>query len=240
MQRGPHQFQIVIVVYMIEVHERYDPRIGAPAAEMDPQVGAVEMAGQQLRGQPSRPLVEIAQQDARPDVSAVREDLLVEQPPRLMSSLEVRRSQVHIVDMEQLVAVEVDIDAEAAALLAAGDADVVVMRPDEGKPAENHISISRAVQASILAQLKMHPQFAGNEMGLIMMVFLALQAQHFLQANDVGVDLLQNLDDALGFDPPIQSPAFVNVIRGDAKFTDFPHGRLKRAGYRDDGLRDRV
>src|SRR5262245_22599759 len=152
VQRGALQFQEIVEVDVIEMQKGQQPRVGAFASEVNADVRALKMIGEQAGSQTADPFVEIAEQDARPGVIVPFEDLFIEQSAGLMAAFEIRSAEVHIVNVQQVPAVrlsvqpavQVDIDAQTAALLSALDTDIVIVSAQQRKAAEHDISIGPA------------------------------------------------------------------------------------------------
>ena len=92
---------------------------------------------------------------------------------------------MHVEDVEQRIAVDVDIGAQTAALLAAGDAQIVVAGGADGPAADHHIAVAVAAMLAVFTECMRHSQLARNGLGLV--------AQHFLQGDDIGVNFAQDL-----------------------------------------------
>jgi len=224
MEPGLAEPQVFVIVDMVEMDDGQDPGVGPAPSQVEPQIGALKVAGQQSRGQPARPFVEIAKQNTGTAMSAVAEDLLIQQPTRLAPPLEVGGSEVNIVEVEGRRPVEVDIDAQAPALFATGDTDVVIVREHQRVAAEHDIAVSGPVQSAILPKPNVEAKGSREEMGLIALILLALVADDLLQANQVGVDLSEDAGDPLRSYTTIEPFALMHIVGRDPQPTNVRHG----------------
>ena len=87
VEHTPLQPEVVIKVDMVEVHDRENARVGASAAKMESQVGAIEVLGKQSRGEAARPLIEITQKQPRPDMATIDQNILGQQLSGLVATL---------------------------------------------------------------------------------------------------------------------------------------------------------
>src|SRR5262249_37667835 len=105
----------------------------------------------------------------------------------------------------------VDVGGDRTARLASPPAQVQQLRRDDRTPSENAIAVVTVV---------MGPRRSGNRVGSggagepTEHVNPALQRLHFLQRDDVGVDLAQNVENALLRESAVAPDAAVNVVRG--------------------------
>ena len=120
-------------------------------AEVDALQAFAEHAGRE----PAHPLVEIAQDNLRlPDAAVVHDGA---EPSRLVPALEKRRPQVHVVEMQRVVA-ERDVDALAAARLARLPREVVLRVMADRVAAEDDVAEERPAQMPGRRHHPSHPQ----------------------------------------------------------------------------------
>ena len=216
--------QVFVVVDVVKMNEGEDAGIGPAPSQMEPQIGALKVAGEQFGGQSACPLIEVPEQNTGPTMSAVTEDLLIEQTTRLVPPLKVGGPKVNIVEVEWKHPVEIDIDAQAPALFAASDADVVIVRKHQRVTAEHDIAIGGPVQSAILAKAEVKAQGSREEVGLIPLIFLSLVTDDLLQANQVGVDLSEDTGDPLRSNTTIEPLAFMHIVGHHPQPTNVRHG----------------
>ena len=92
------------------------------------------------------------------------------------------------------------------------------------KAAEHDIAVSRTSQPARFAKCEVKSQFIGNEAKLILLATTTLNAQHFLQGNDVCIYCLQHIRNAVGADATVQSSTLVNIVGYDSKMVGLTHG----------------
>jgi hypothetical protein len=85
VERASLQPEIVIKVDVVEVHDRENSRVGACAAKMESQIGAIEMLGKQSRCETARPFIEITEKQPRPSVATIDQNILGQQLPGLVA-----------------------------------------------------------------------------------------------------------------------------------------------------------
>ena len=128
-----------------------------------------------------------------------------------------------IVDVEQVAAVEVDIDPQTPPLFTPGDADIVIAREGDWVSTDDDIAVGGPRELPILTEPKVHSELTGNEVGLIVLVLLPLHTDDLLKGNHIGLDLPQHGNDPLRTDPSVESATFVNIVGGDAQSIDPGH-----------------
>lgn len=130
-----------------------------------------------------------------------------------MTALKVRGAEVHIVNMQHPVLSQFQIGAQATTWLPVPMAQIIVLCRDKAQLTENHIAISTSIDFPVFAQPAIEPQLVPNKAGLIVLWRLSFNGQHFVQRDDVGVQLTQDLCDPSRTHAPVQTTALVNVIR---------------------------
>src|SRR5262249_52231788 len=109
------------IVDVIEMQHRQDAGVGPAPLQMRAQIEAVETLVQHARRRAAQPFVEVAEHDRRLGDAARVENL--GQVRRLIATLEQRRAEVHVEQMQH-ARPDVEIDALAAARLAVAPRDV--------------------------------------------------------------------------------------------------------------------
>ena len=134
------------------------------------------------------------------------------QPSGLMAPLEQRRAQVHVVEVQRVVA-DGDVDALAAARLARPPRQVVLGMVLNRQPAHHDIAEQGAAQ---VARRRHDPAHAEQRAELLGVPGRRLAgANHFLQGDDVGVDAADDLGDAGWIGAAVKAAAAVDVVGGD-------------------------
>jgi hypothetical protein len=93
---------------------------------------------------------------------------------------------------------------------------VIVLRNDR-QVAQYRIPVSSAAQPSIFTNPKIESKLISNCVQMVLLARGFIHARHFLQRNDVSIDLLQHLGNALGPNAAIHTHTLVDVISCDAK-----------------------
>ena len=177
---------------------------------MLPQVDALQPLAEHLRRQPLHPLVEVAEHDLRLADAAVVDDGA--QPARLVPALEERRAEVHVVEVQRVVA-DGDVDALAAARLARLPRQVVLRVMEDRKPAEDDVAEQAAAQCRAGAMTQPMPSSAPSSSACP--AKLRAGADDLLQRDDVGLDAADDVGDAVGTGAAVESAAAVDVVGGD-------------------------
>jgi hypothetical protein len=122
---------------------------------------------------------------------------------------------VKVIDLEHPVGCDLKIRSEATPLLASGVSDVVAIGADKREPAQCHISVCAPMELAGFANPVMESQFVRDEARLMILGLLPFDAQHFLEGDDVSVDLPKDLCDSSNLNPPIKTTSFMDVVGGD-------------------------
>src|SRR5262245_61934384 len=130
---------------------------------------------------------------------------------------------MHIIDVQLFSAVQIDVHAQASALLAPAYADIVISRFSHRESAEHGVPVGSAAQLAVLSQSEFQSQLARDEMRLIVSVLGAVYPQYFLKRDDVRIDLTQDLDNSFRPDPLIHPPTFMNVVGDRTNSSQFTH-----------------
>src|SRR6266436_8538496 len=87
----------------------------------------------------------------------------------------------------------------------------------ESAPAERYIAVhSAAMFASFSNSVKVSETIR-EIAGLMILNRETLVAHHLLQRHQIGIDLCEHPTDAFDANPAVESPALVNVVRGNAE-----------------------
>jgi hypothetical protein len=216
VQKGVCQFEIAVEIDMVEMKDGQNAGKGARFSEMSFRVDALKFRFKEPGRQPARPFVEIARDDAFTGKARVFENVRVEQFMNLPPPLEKRRSEMDVEKLQVFVSAERDLRQQAAARLAFVDTDVEILRMPHRQTREHRVAVEPAFDLPIFAEEIIHFQLVGDKFGLMVTLVRIFMTQNLLQGDDVGVDFLQNLGDALGRKTPVDADAFVNVICCDA------------------------
>ena len=130
---------------------------------------------------------------------------------------------MHVVYMQQGLFRQFHIHAQAAALLPAKNADVVIFRPGHWETAEHKVAVYSALQFTGVSHAIFEAQFARDEMRLIIFIIATLDAMDLLQRHNVGVNLFQDADDSSGTESAVKPNTFMHVVSNDSKLAGFFH-----------------
>lgn len=86
-----------------------------------------------------------------------------------------------------------------------------------GKSAQHCVAIGGAAQAPVLAGTEFQTELVGDRVYLIVFVQRFIHADDFLERDDVGIDLFQDLRDAHRPHAAVHATTLVNVVRSNAK-----------------------
>src|SRR5689334_524171 len=114
-----------------------------------------------------------------------------------MPSLKVGGAEVDVEDVQRAAA-DVDVRAQAAALLAPAHADVIVLGGGDGPAAQHDVAIDAAAQLPRAADRVRQLELFGDEAGLIVFGLAVGDPEHFLQGDDVGVHLTEHVNNTPG------------------------------------------
>src|SRR5215813_12603830 len=135
-----------------------------------------------------------------------------------MTPLGEARAQVHIENMEHSVTRKKQVGAEATPSFPVPPGEVIIPADLHGKTAQRHIAISSAVKNPVLAKtLPVAAQLGGYRACLVEFRGPISHIQNFLNRDNVGVQPGNNFRDSLRIGTPVQTPAFVNVVSGNAE-----------------------
>ena len=101
MNRNSYRLEWRVIIDVIYMGQRQDARVTAGAAQAASRFSGVEVSLEQMGRESTRPLIEITEYEARRCVSRAMTHN-VKQFPRLVASLEVAGSQVHIEDSQTM------------------------------------------------------------------------------------------------------------------------------------------
>ncbi len=215
-----HHLDVSLVVDVIQVQDGEHARIRPPAAEVCPQINALQPGRQHLRGEPAHPFIEVPEHDFRGAHTPVVQDRA--EPPGLMAPFENRGSQVHVVQVQDVVA-DGDVHPLAAARFARAPRQVVLGVMADRQPAHDHVAEQAAAQ---LACRRHDPPHAEQRAQFLGMTGRRMTGpDHFLQRDDVGIDAADDLCDAGWIGAAVETPAAVDVVGGD------PEGAPMRVGH---------
>ena len=96
------------------------------------------------------------------------------------------------------------------------DSDVIVMTMDKRKPAQGYVSVCAPSKPAVLADPVIKPHFASDETRLMILCFFSFNAEHFLEGDDVCIDLPEDLRDSPNLNPLIKTASLVDVVGRDS------------------------
>src|SRR6478609_11231164 len=180
-------FDLACVIDVIEVHERQHTRIRAAAPQVRRKVDAIQALAEQRRGGPARPLIEIAEHDLRSGDTAMADDR--GEPFGLHPTLEDRRAEVHVVDVQR-PSFDVHVHPLAAARFARLPGQVVAYVVHDGEAAEHDVAVGVAAEDP---RGRHDPAHAERRADLLRLALVPRAgADHLLQRDDVGANALQH------------------------------------------------
>jgi len=131
-------------------------------------------------------------------------------------SLSVGGTEVKVIDVEHSVGCDLKIRSKAAPLLTSGLSDVIVMRMDKRKPAQGYVSVCASSKPAVLADPVIKPHFASDETRLMILCFFSFNAEHFLEGDDVCIDLPEDIRDSPNLNPLIKTASLMDVVGRDS------------------------
>jgi hypothetical protein len=184
---------------------------------MAPNIGLVQMRRQLGGYRTAQPFIEIAQHDPRAVQLAAGNDLFVDQPADLLALLKKPCAEVNIENVNGF-AIELNVGSKASpGLPAATRADVVVAVAFNRKTRQHDIAVAAALVKTVFAKGEAKSEFVGDILRLIFFGRSPFEAHNLLKSNDIGIELTQDLNDAIRAGAAVHSTAFVNVIGSDSK-----------------------
>jgi hypothetical protein len=87
------------------------------------------------------------------------------------------------------------------------------MGMDKRKPGQCYISVCASFKSAVLADPVMKPHLASDETRLMIRWSFSFNAEHFLEGDDVSIDLAEDLRDSPNLNPSIKTPSFMDVVR---------------------------
>ena len=130
------------------------------------------------------------------------DDPLLEQTSRLCPVFKERRAEVDIKYVESSC-VDANVRPQTPAGFTASGAEVVIAVNPNGMPRQYDVAVTATFEAPRFPKREMKTEFFGNEANLICLTVAALDAQNFLQRNDVRIDFVQDVDNPTGADSTI-------------------------------------
>ena len=121
-----------------------------------------------------------------------------------------------VIDVEHSVGCDLKIRSEAAPLLTSGLSDVIVMSMDKRKPAQGYISVCASLKPAVFTDPVVKPHLASDETRLMILCVLPFNAQHFLEGDDVRIDLPEDLRDSPNLNPLIKAASLMDVVGRDS------------------------
>jgi hypothetical protein len=205
-----------VKIDVIEVEQRQDAGISARTPRASLNVHTLKLGVKQACGKTPCPFVEVSQYDPGSSELAVVQNIRGQQHSGLLTSFEICSPQVYVKDMQQCTARQLQVYANATAPFPAVCADVVVAGGAQGISAEYQVPVSATIQPAGHSHIRPHSHWTGYKSGLIFLRIMAAGTYNLLQRDDVGVDLLQYLHNALGAYPAVHTAALVDIVCGHA------------------------
>jgi hypothetical protein len=87
---------------------------------------------------------------------------------------------------------------------------------DKRKPAQGYISVCASSKPAVLADPVMKPRFASDKTRLMILCFFSFNAEHFLEGDDVSIDLPEDIRDSPNLNPLIKTASLMDVVGRDS------------------------
>jgi hypothetical protein len=207
----PNLHRGALVVDMIQMQERKNTRIRSASLQVRKEIDAVQGLGQHLRRQSTGPLVEVAQHHFGAVDSAIPHDL--RELNRLVPALEQRRTEVHIVEMHGVI-VHGQINPLAAARFSTPPRQVILGMLSDGQAAQDDVAEEMPPQTSRWCHDPAHTKRGTELLGMSWTV--GVGSDHFLERDDVGIDVREHGGRSRWFDTPVEAPTTVDIVGRDA------------------------
>jgi hypothetical protein len=201
-----------VKIDVIEMEQRQDAGICARTPQASLNIHTLKLGVKQACGKTPCPFVEVSQYNPGPLELAAVQNIRSQQHPGLLTSFEIRSPQVHVKDMQQSAARQLQVYSNTATPFPAIRADVVVAGGAQGISAEYQVPVGTAIQPAGNSHMRPHSQRTGDKSGLIFLRIMAARTYNLLQRDDVGVDLPQHLHNALGAYPAIHTAALMDIV----------------------------
>jgi Glycosyl hydrolases family 15 len=164
--------------------------------------GAMELPPEQSSHRAGEPFVQIADDDARPR-EALMQDVLADERSNLLGALAHLQPEVHVEDVEQGV-IHGQVETNAAAGLPLGPREIEGLVPLDGQPRQHGVPIGQAVHLGGRPHGQLHAEPFGQLIGL--------GTKHLLDADQIGVDLLEDIGDPHDVHAPVEARAAMDVV----------------------------
>jgi hypothetical protein len=136
------------------------------------------------------------------------------EPRRLVAPFEHGGAEMHVVDMQDAALAEIEIGALTRPRLAGAPRQVVLAVMHDGEAAQHDVAEQVTPE---MADRGHHPAHADRRADLFGLSGSSRSGpDHFLQRHDVGIDVAQDLDDAVRCGTAIHAAAPVNVVGRDS------------------------
>ena len=163
-----------------------------------------------------RPLVEIAEHDARAGDVNRAEHFFIDKTNRLRLALSVRCAEVQVKDVQETI-VKTNIGTKGAAFFPSGNGQVYRSNQFEFPAAQRYVAIYGAAVLPGLPNGAKVTELFGQVACLVMLYRAAFFTHNFLQRNDVRINLREHAGDAFNADSSIESLRLMNVVGRDAE-----------------------
>ena len=159
------------------------------------------------RAREPEPFVQVAHHHPRPGQLVVQ-DVLAHEHANLPGALADLQPEVHVEQMQEpaLLVRQLQIEPDAAARLAVGLREIEDAGIPDREPGEHRVAIGEAVALPGRPHRHLDAEALGER--------VRLRPVHLLEADQVRVDLPQDLRDAVQIHPPIEPGALVDVVAG--------------------------
>jgi len=136
--------------------------------------------------------------------------------PELLAALAQRQPEV-AVEHVQRRAVDVEVDAHAASRLAHAKAQVAPPGAEHWQPAQDHVAVDPGAVRARRAHDELRHLEPGRQIRGLIGVGNAVLTDHLLKADDVGVDLADDVGDPVEVTAAVQSHSAMDVVAHDGE-----------------------
>jgi hypothetical protein len=90
------------------------------------------------------------------------------------------------------------------------------MSVNKRKPAQSYISVCASSKPAVLADPVMKPHLASDETRLMILCFFSFNAEHFLEGDDISIDLPEDVHNPPNLNPLVKTSSLMDVVGRDS------------------------
>lgn len=167
----------------------------------------------QLACASGKPIVEIADQNARAAYVAAPQNLILKKSLCLSNALQISRSEMRVEDVKPSSA-DHNVYLQTSSRLAMVNADVVIVMERYRQSRKNDVAVLIFAVLDICPIDAVHSESVSDETGLMRRAADFI-AENFLQSDHVRIDLAKYFDDSFGQYATVNPFAFMHVVSDD-------------------------